>query len=257
MCFFKLPLGYLLCCKVVVGELTYGHIKVLKLADDVEWPKPKGGAKDPQVAVCACFCVSVWGHAHKPSKKKKRKKWGQRGQEALQNDPRWAGCYSDKTHAHLHPNPVCQYGEFIRGMDLLHKKDQSNYQIYQLPQFRASGMYVQPNALIEWDNKKDLGRLMVVVVGRGLKQKRQGRRHGWLVSESEPSGHLSAGTDDTATARQVAIIASLVAEHWANPSLRGRNRDVLLTAHTDTRHYMLWVGSYRVLSGTCAHKSVF
>lgn len=35
----------------------------------------------------------------------------------------------------------------------------------------------------------------------------------------------------------------------------GRNRDVLLTAHTDTRHYMLWVGSYRVLSG--AHTSLF
>ena len=32
-------------------------------------------------------------------------------------------------------------------------------------------------------------------------------------SESKLSGHLPAGTDDTATARQEAIILSLVAEH--------------------------------------------
>ncbi len=43
-------------------------------------------------------------------------------------------------------------------------------------------------------------------------KERQGESNGWLVSESKLSGHLPAGTDDTATARQEAIILSLVAE---------------------------------------------
>lgn len=45
-----------------------------------------------------------------------------------------------------------------------------------------------------------------------MKQSDRRRRYGWLVSKSKPSGHLSAGTDDTATAGQDAIIVSLVAE---------------------------------------------
>lgn len=53
----------------------------------------------------------------------------------------------------------------------------------------------------------------------------------WLVSESKLSGHLPAGTDDTATARHEAIILSLVAE-----PLFEKNGDIqgLLTAHTNT-----------------------
>lgn len=74
--------------------------------------------------------------------------------------------------------------------------------------------------------QKDLGALMVVCCTqgragkgrwwwwwwRGMKQSDRRRRYGWLVSKSKPSGHLSAGTDDTATGGQDAIIVSLVAE---------------------------------------------
>lgn len=151
--FFKLPLGYLLCCKGEVGELTYEQIKALQLADNVEWPKPQGGAKDPWVAVCACFCVSVWhlrGRAHIPSKKKDKRLRS----TGTRSPPEWSQVsrvlfWQNKRSSAPSQNPVCQYEEFIRGMDLLHNKDHSNDQIYWLPQFRASRMYVQPNALIE------------------------------------------------------------------------------------------------------------
>lgn len=157
--FFFLSVHLDICCAVKsrLETLMYEQIKALQLADNVEWPKPQGGAKDPRVAVCACFRVSVWhlwGRAHKPSKKQKTKDWGQRGQEALQNDPRWTGCYSDTTHIHR-AGECAKCGTLAKScmsvwrVYLLHNKDHLNDQIYRVPQFRASGMNVQPNASIE------------------------------------------------------------------------------------------------------------
>lgn len=83
--------------------------------------------------------------------------------------------------------------------------------------------------------QKDLCRFMEVCCTQGSETEQQGGRNGWLVSKSKQSGHLSAGTDDTATARQEAIIPSLVAQHWAS-HLCDRNWDIQHLTHCSRRY---------------------
>lgn len=78
---------------------------------------------------------------------------------------------------------------------------------------------------------------------RGWHQRETWESYGWLVSKSKLSGHLPAGTDDTATARHEAIILSLVAE-----PLFEKNGDIqgLLTAHTNTVKQNYWQFQRRI-----------